>query len=300
MAKMKHLKIKRSPGDQLVQVLIYFFIGVFALVTLLPFVYIVAGSFATERELTERTFFLFPHTISLNAYQYIFKNGDAMHGLINSLFVTGVGVVIDMFLSCTLAYPLSRSYFKGRLFLTNMVIITMLFTGGMVPTYMVVCNVLHLKNTFWSLWLPGAINPFNMIIIKNYFQGLPAELEEAARMDGCNDAQIFMNIILPLSKPVIASVSLFYAVTRWNSYFDAMMYITDKNKEVIQIVLRRIIFLTSSVATESGFDWGLFGMPPEKAVKMATTVIATAPILVVYPFIQKYFTQGVMVGSVKG
>nr|WP_314462054.1 carbohydrate ABC transporter permease [uncultured Clostridium sp.] len=300
MAKMKHLKIKRSPGDQLVQVMIYFFIGVFALVTLLPFVYIVAGSFATERELTERTFFLFPHTLSLNAYQYIFKNGDAVHGLMNSLFVTGVGVVIDMFLSCTLAYPLSRSYFKGRLFFTNMVIVTMLFTGGMVPTYMVVCNILHLKNTFWSLWLPGAINPFNMIIIKNYFQGLPAELEEAARMDGCNDAQIFMKIILPLSKPVIASVSLFYAVTRWNSYFDAMMYITDKNKEVIQIVLRRIIFLTSSVATESGFDWGLFGMPPEKAVKMATTVIATAPILLVYPFIQKYFTQGVMVGSVKG
>jgi putative aldouronate transport system permease protein len=300
MAKTKNLKVKRTTGDQLVQVLIYLFVGVFALITLLPFVYIVAGSFATERELTERAFFLFPHTISLNAYHYIFKTGDTLQGLFHSIFVTIIGVLISMTLSCTLAYPLSRKYFKGRMFFTNMVIITMLFSGGMVPTYMLVCNVLHMKNTFWSLWMPGAINAFNMIIIKNYFQGLPVELEEAARMDGCNDLQIFMKIILPLSKPVIASVSLFYAVARWNAYFDAMMFISDKNKEVIQIVLRRIIFLTSSVATESGFDWGVMGMPPEKAVKMATTVVATLPILVVYPFIQKYFTQGVMVGSVKG
>ncbi len=300
MAKSKARKIKRSPGDQFVQVLIYLFVGIFALVTLLPFVYIVAGSFATERELTERAFFLFPRTLSLNAYQYIFKTGDAIRGLRNSIFVTLVGVIINMTFSCTLAYPLSRQYFKGRKFFTNMVIITMLFTGGMVPSYMLIANVLHLKNTFWALWLPGAINPFNMIIIKNYFQGLPMELEEAARIDGCNDAQIFWKIILPLSKPVLASVSLFYAVTHWNSYFNAMMYISDRNKEVIQIVLRRIIFLTSAVTTDSGFDWGLFGMPPEKAVKMATTVVATVPILLIYPFIQKYFTQGVMVGSVKG
>lgn len=300
MAKTKAMKIKRSPGDQLVQVLIYLFVGAFALITLLPFVYIVAGSFATERELTERAFFLFPKTISMNAYQYIFKTGDAINGLRNSIIVTLVGVLINMTLSCTLAYPLSRPYFKGRTFFTNMVIVTMLFSGGMVPTYLVVSNILKLRDTYWALWLPAAINPFNMIIIKNYFQGLPMELEEAARIDGCNDAQIFARIIMPLSKPVLASVSLFYAVTHWNSYFDAMMYISDKNKEVIQIVLRRIIFLTSAVTTDSGFDWGAFGMPPEKAVKMATTVVATIPILLIYPFIQKYFTQGVMVGSVKG
>lgn len=300
MAKTKTLKVKRSPADQAVQVLIYVIVGVFALITLLPFIYIVAGSFATERELTERAFFLIPHTVSMNAYEYIFKTGDAIHGLKNSIIVTVVGTFINMFFSCTLAYPLSRPYFKGRTFFTNMVIITMLFSGGMVPSYIMISNVLHLKDSFWALWLPGAINPFNMIIIKNFFQGLPMELEEAARMDGCNDGQTFLKIILPLSKPVLASVSLFYAVTHWNSYFNAMMYISDKNLEVIQVVLRRIIFLTSSVATESGFDWGPFGMPPQKAVKMATTVVATVPILLVYPFIQKYFTQGVMVGSVKG
>lgn len=166
--------------------------------------------------------------------------------------------------------------------------------------YLLITGVLHIDNTFWALWLPGAINPFNMIIIKNYFQGLPMELEEAARIDGGNDAQIFGRIILPLSKPVLASVSLFYAVGHWNAYFNAMMYISDSSKEVIQIVLRRIIFATSSVATEAGMDWGIFGMPPEKSVKMATTVVATLPILIIYPFVQKYFTQGVMVGAVKG
>ncbi len=300
MTKSTGTKIKRSPGDQVVQVLIYVFIGAFALVTLLPFVYIVAGSFATERELTERAFFLFPREISFNAYQYIFKTGDAIKGLRNTIFVTVVGVMINMTFSCLLAYPLSKPYFRGRNFFTNMVIITMLFSGGMVPSYILITSVLNIDNSYWALWLPGAINPFNMIIIKNYFQGLPVELEEAARMDGCNDGQIFLKIVLPLSKPVLASVALFYAVTHWNSYFDAMMYISDPAKEVIQIVLRRIIFATSSVATESGFDWGIFGMPPEKAVKMATTVVATIPILIVYPFVQKYFTQGVMVGSVKG
>lgn len=300
MAATKHKKIKRRPGDQLVQVIIYVFIGLFSLTTVLPFIYVIAGSLATERELTERAFFLIPKTISLNAYQYIFKTGDAIKGLLNSIQVTIVGVIINMLFSTTLAYPLSRPYFKGRKFFTNMVIVTMLFTGGMVPTYMLISNILHLKNSYWALWLPGAINPFNMIIIKNYFQGIPTELEEAARIDGCHDFQIFRKIILPTSKPVLASVSLFYAVTHWNSYFNAMMYISDKNKEVIQIVLRRIVFLTSSVAFDSGFDWGAFGTPPEKAVKMATTVVATIPMLLIYPFVQKYFTQGVMVGSVKG
>lgn len=293
-------KIKRTPGDQLVQVLIYVICGAFALMTVLPFLYVIAGSFATERELTEKAFFIIPSEFSLNAYQYLLKTGDVFKGLKNSLIVTVVGTLINMFFSCTLAYPLSRKYFRGRNFFTNMVIVTMLFSGGMIPSYIVVCNVFHLRDTFWALWLPGAINAFNMIIIKNYFQGLPSELEEAARMDGCQDLGIFLRIILPLSKPVLASVSLFYAVSHWNSYFNAMLYINDREKEVVQIVLRRIIFLTQSITSDSTFDWGLFGEPPQKAVKMATTVVATVPILIVYPFVQKYFTQGVMVGAVKG
>lgn len=298
--KIKNQAIKRSPADQVVQVAIYVFLGVFALATLLPFIYIIAGSFATERELTERSFFLIPRQFSLNAYEYIIDSGDVFKGLRNSILVAVGGTAINMFLSATLAYPLSRTYFKGRNFFMGMVIIGLLFPAGMVPMYMVVANLLHLKDTYWALWLPGGINMFNMIIIKNYFQGIPKELEEAALIDGCNDLQIFGRIILPLSKPALASVSLFYAVSHWNSYFNAMMYISNRSMEVIQIVLRRIIFLTSAVTLDSGFDWGPYGLPPEKAVKMATTVFATLPVLIAYPFIQKYFTQGVMVGSVKG
>ena len=144
------------------------------------------------------------------------------------------------------------------------------------------------------------MSAFNMIIIKNYFQGLPNELEEAAIIDGSNDLITFVRIILPLSAPVLAAVSLFYAVGHWNAYFSAMMYINDPAKEVITIVLRRMVFLTTSVTQDSSFDWGLAGMPPAKAIKMATTVVSTVPILLVYPFVQKYFTQGVMVGAVKG
>ena len=181
-----------------------------------------------------------------------------------------------------------------------MVIVSMLFSGGMVPSYILVMNILDLGNTFWALWLPGAMSAFNMIIIKNYFQGLPNELEEAAIIDGSNDLITFVRIILPLSTPVLASVALFYAVGHWNSYFNAMMYINDPDMELMTIVLRRMVFLTNKITQDSTFDWGAAGMPPAKSIKMATTVVATVPMLCIYPFVQKYFTQGIMVGSVKG
>ncbi len=288
-----------SPGDMVVQVIIYAIIAGFALLCVLPFLYVLASSFATEKEILERSFFIIPKDFSLNAYSYIVKDGSIFRGLKNSVIVTAVGTAINMFVSCTLAYPLSRKYLKGRNFVMNMVIVIMLFSGGMVPSYLLNTQVLHLRNTFWALWLPGAMSAFNMIILKNYFQGLPTELEEAATIDGANDLLTFVKIILPLSGPVLASVSLFYAVGHWNSYFSAMMYITDTDKEVAQIVLRRIIMQTTNLV-DSGMDWGVWGAPPTKAVRNATTIVATVPILVVYPFIQKYFTAGVMVGSVKG
>ena len=291
---------KRTPGHQTVQVLIYIFIGAFAIACVVPFIYVFAGSFATEKELTERPFFLIPHEFSLNAYRYVTKTGDVFFGLKNSLIVTAVGVIINMFFTTTFAYPLSRPYLRGRNGFINIVIITMLFGGGMIPSYLLVSS-LNLLDTYWALWLPGAISAFNFIIVKNYFQGLPMELEEAAKIDGSSDIGIFTRIILPLSKPVLASVSLFYMVGHWNSYFSAMLYIRDQDKEVVQIVLRRIAFLAGGINTDgTPIDYGLMGAPPEKAVRMAITVVATVPILIVYPFIQKYFTKGVMVGAVKG
>lgn len=291
-------KIKGSIADRITNVIIYTIAGIAGILTLLPFLYVVAGSFATEKELTEKAFFIIPSVISTNAYQYIFETGEIFNGLKNSIFLTVVGTCVNMFFTTTFAYPLSKKHFKGRTFVLNMVIVTMLFSGGMIPTFIWI-KQLGLYNSYWALILMGAISPFNMIIVKNFFQELPAELEESARIDGCTDLKIFASIVLPLSKPVIASISLFYAVGHWNDYFGAMIYLQDTSKETVQIVLRRIVLLAAGIQAE-GMDFDVMGVPPDKAVKMAATMVATLPILVVYPFVQKYFTKGVMVGAVKG
>ncbi|MBN2222251.1 MAG: carbohydrate ABC transporter permease [Vallitaleaceae bacterium] len=291
-------KIKGSLSDRITNVIIYTIAGIAGLLTLLPFLYVIAGSFATEKELTEKAFFIIPSVVSVNAYKYIFETGEIFNGLKNSIFLTVVGTFVNMLFTTTFAYPLSKKHFRGRTLFLNMVIVTMLFSGGMIPTFIWI-KELGLYNSYWALILMGAISPFNMIIVKNFFQELPAELEESARIDGCSDLKIFTSIVLPLSKPVIASISLFYAVGHWNDYFGAMIYLQDSSKETVQIVLRRIVLLAAGIQAE-GMDFDVMGVPPDKAVKMAATMVATLPILLVYPFVQKYFTKGVMVGAVKG
>ncbi len=292
--------IKRSTGDKVADVIIYVFLALVAISTVLPFIYVIAGSFATEKELTEKAFFIIPEVWSLNAYKYAIKTANIMRGLRNSLIITILGTFLCMVFSLTFAYPLSKPHFRGRNFFLNMVIFTMLFGGGMIPSFIVFTRLYKLYDSWWALILPGLISPFNMIIIKNFFQDVPRELEEAAYVDGANDLHIFSKIYLPLSKPVIASISLFYAVGYWNGYFNAMIYLKTAEKFTIQVQLRSIILLTSSIDETIMDFYDLNGAPPDKAVKMACTVIATLPILIAYPFIQKYFTKGVMVGAVKG
>ncbi|HBA48257.1 MAG TPA: ABC transporter permease [Lachnospiraceae bacterium] len=292
-------KVKKSTGDRIVDVIIYVVLGLIALSTVLPFLYVVAGSFATEKELTEKAFFIIPTEWSLNAYQYAIRTANILNGLKNSIFLTILGTVMCMLFSLSFAYPLSKMHFRGRNWIMNLVIVTMLFSGGMIPSYMVI-TAYGLYDTYWALVLPALINPFNMIIIKKFFSGLPVELDEASYMDGANDMQIFTRVALPLSKPVIASISLFYGVGFWNDYFNAMIYLQTPEKFPIQIQLRSIILLSASFSDAVMDFYDMNGAPPDKAVKMACTVIATVPILCIYPFVQKYFTKGVMVGAVKG
>ncbi len=303
MAKKQMVKngvrVKKSVGDRIVDVIIYVVLGLIALSTVAPFLYVIAGSFATEKELTEKAFFIIPTTWSLNAYKYAINTANILRGLKNSIILTTLGTLMCMLFSLTFAYPLSKSHFRGRNWMMNMVIVTMLFGGGMIPSY-IVYSAYGLLDTYWALILPGLINPFNMIIIKKFFQGLPTELDEASYMDGANDLQIFTKVALPLSKPVIASISLFYGVGFWNDYFGSMIYLSSAEKYPIQIQLRSLILLSSSFSDAVMDYYDLNGAPPDKAVKMACTVIATVPILCVYPFVQKYFTKGVMVGAVKG
>ena len=292
-------KIRKSLGDRIVDVVIYVVLGLVALSTVLPFLYVLAGSFATDKELTEKAFFIIPEVWSLNAYKYAINTANILRGLKNSIILTILGTVCCMVFSLTFAYPLSKKHFRGRNLVLNMVIFTMLFGGGMIPCYLVY-NAYGLYDTYWALVLPALISPFNMIIIKNFFQELPQELEDAAYIDGCSDMKTFTRIMLPLSKPVVASISLFYGVGFWNDYFSSMIYLNTPEKYPIQIQLRSIILLTSQISEVAMDYYDMNGAPPDKAVKMACTVIATVPILCVYPFVQKYFTKGVMVGAVKG
>ena len=279
----------------------YVFLSLVALTTIAPFIYIIGASFATELELAQRPLLIIPHDISFNAYEYIFSTNKIVSGFKNSIFITVAGTLINLFFTVTMAYAISKPRLRGRNFVLNMVIFSMFFGGGMIPSYIVVANMLNMKNTFWSVLLPGAISAYNMMIVKNFFQGIPQELEESASMDGCTDIGVLWKIVLPLSLPVLATFGLFYAVGHWNAYFGAMIYMPGaREKWPLQVLLREIIILSNATVADSSVLDPEFVQPPEQSVKMAVIVVSTIPIMCVYPFLQKYFVKGVMVGALKG
>lgn len=270
-----------------------------ALATTLPFLYVFAASLATDAEIAERAFFLIPKTVSTAAYQYVFSSETIFRSILNSVYVTALGTLINLAFTVTMAYPLSRHDLRGRTLVLNMVLFSMLFSGGMIPTYLLV-RALGLLDTYWALILPGAISAFNLILVKNFFQEIPAELEEAGRIDGCTDAGVLWRIVLPLSKPVLATFGLFYAVGHWNNFFSALLYLQDSRKWPLQVMLREIVMLSQGTIGDITQLDPTFVMPPEQSIKMAVIVVGTVPILLVYPFLQKHFVKGVLIGSIKG
>ena len=279
----------------------YIFLTLVALTTIAPFIYIIGASFATELELAQRPLLIIPHDISFNAYEYIFSTNKIVSGFKNSIFITAAGTLINLFFTVTMAYAISKTRLRGRNFILNMVIFSMFFGGGMIPSYIVTANLLNMKNTYWSVLLPGAISAYNMMIVKNFFQGIPQELEESASLDGCTDVGILWKIVLPLSLPVLATFGLFYAVGHWNAYFGAMIYMPGaREKWPLQVLLREIIILANATVADASLMDPEFVQPPEQSVKMAVIVVSTIPIMCVYPFLQKYFVKGVMVGALKG
>ena len=288
-------------GSRIFDVLNYLIVTLIALTTLFPFIYIISASFATEYEITTRPMFIIPQDVTLNAYKFIFSSNKILQGFRNSIFITVCGTAINLFFTVTMAYALSKKRLRGRNFFLNMVIISMFFSGGMIPGYIIIANVLNLKNTFWAVLLPGAISSYNLMIVKNFFQGIPQELEESAAIDGSTDIGILWKIVLPLSLPVLATFGLFYAVGHWNAYFGAMIYMTGaKEKWPLQVLLRELIILANGSAGDITNMDPEFIQPPEQSVKMAVIVVSTVPIMCVYPFLQKYFVKGVMVGALKG
>ena len=288
-------------GSRIFDIMNYLIVTLIALTTLFPFIYIISASFATEYEITTRPMFIIPQDVTLNAYKFIFSSNKILQGFRNSIFITVCGTAINLFFTVTMAYALSKRRLRGRNFFLNMVIISMFFSGGMIPGYIIIANVLNLKNTFWAVLLPGAISSYNLMIVKNFFQGIPQELEESAAIDGSTDIGILWKIVLPLSLPVLATFGLFYAVGHWNAYFGAMIYMTGaKEKWPLQVLLRELIILANGSAGDITNMDPEFIQPPEQSVKMAVIVVSTVPIMCVYPFLQKYFVKGVMVGALKG
>lgn len=291
------ISIKRKGlGDIIMDVVIYFLLTVLAVLMVIPFIYVIAASFATETEILSRPIFLIPEEPTLDAYKRIFDmndmGGTVLRSLGISIGVTVVGTICNLFFTTTMAYGLSRSNLYGKKVLLNMVLFTMVFNGGMIPTFLIVKN-LGMYDTYAALILPGAISAYNMLIVRNFFMELPQGLEEAASIDGCTDIGIFIKIALPLSLPCLATFGLFYAVGHWNNYFGALLYLADSRKYPFQLVLRNMVMITTE-DTLDGEDL------PKETLKMAVIVIGTVPILIVYPFLQKHFAAGVMVGAIKG
>ncbi len=288
---------RRSVGDIIANVIIYILLTLVAVIMVIPFIYVIAASFATEAEIQTRPIFFIPDSPTLDAYARIFDMNDmgtrVFHSLLISVCVTVIGTFINLFFTTTMAYGLSRSNLIGKKPLLNMVLFTMVFGGGMIPLFLVVKG-LGMYDTYAALILPGAISAYNMLIVRNFFMELPRELEEAASIDGCSDIGIFIKIALPLSLPCLATFGLFYAVGHWNNYFGALLYLEDSTKFPFQLVLRNIVMQTAETQTDPN------ALIPEDTLKMAVIVIGTVPILIVYPFLQKHFAAGVMVGAVKG
>ena len=270
-----------------------------ALLTLYPFYNVIILSFSNTESVAKHIPYLLPFALDLTGYKTIIQDSDFINSLLVSLFVTIVGTAVNMVLSVIAAYVLSRKYLDGRNMIMSVIVFTMLFGGGLVPTYMVIKDM-GLINKVWAMILPTAINTYYLIIMKNYFLGLPDGLFEAAKLDGAGEWTMLWKVAFPLSKPIMATFTLFYAVDRWNEWYNALLYINKKALSPLQIYLRDILTsLNSQLSTQAQQMMGSTQKVSTSAVQMATIVITAMPIMLVYPYLQKYFVNGVMVGGIK-
>ncbi len=266
--------------------------------TLVPFVNVIARSFSSETAIRTGRVNLIPVEFNLHTYTFVMRDATFWNDYKNTVIYTFGATLIAMVLTTTYAYVLSKKHLKGRTFLIWVAVFTLFFNGGIVPNYILVANVLNLENTLWAIVLPNAIFVFNLLVMKAFFENLPTELEEAAQVDGLNTYGILLRIVLPLSKAVIATMTLFYSVTYWNSWFSALLYLRDPDLQPVTLYLRNLY--AGAVSGESlGAQFG-GDLQVQANVQAVAIVLITVPILMVYPFIQKYFVRGVMLGAVKG
>lgn len=295
---------RKNLEDYVIDSISYLYMSVFAFFCLLPFLLIITSSFTDERTLLQNGFSLFPEKTSTMAYQVIFKGTIILDAYKVTIFITFVGSFISLVFTSAIAYVLSVQNFKPRNKIAFFIYFTMLFNGGLVPTYLLISKYLNMKDTIWVYIIPALINPYNMFLLRNFFKSIPSSLSESAKIDGANDIFILFRIILPLSKPALATIGLFYALGYWNEWFSCLLYISNQKLVTLQYlimkIIRSMVFLSEINSLQQSIPFYFEFTPPTNTVKMATAVVTVGPIIFLYPFVQRYFVKGIVVGAIKG
>jgi putative aldouronate transport system permease protein len=294
--------LKISTGEKTFYTINNIVIFLVSLTCLMPLLYIVATSFSSGAAIESGKVYLWPVDFTPAAYKVLTVSTGLFKYVWNSVVVTGVGVALSMIFTIICAYPLSKKKLFARKKITFFIVFTMLFGGGMIPTYLLV-KELGLMNSYWSIWLTTLISPYNMLIMKSFFENIPDEIDESARIDGCSEWRILLQMYLPLSKAVIATLCLFYGVTYWNMFLKVLMYINDSRGYTLPVLIQQMVFQLEQIKLGTSVDLNQVAGANQvisESVKSAGVVVLIVPMLIVYPFLQKYFVKGVMLGSVKG
>jgi len=294
-------KIKDTMEDCVFYTIIYVILTILLLIVGLPLIYVLSASFSSPSAVIAGKVFLFPVDFSLEGYKAVFEHKDVITGYKNSLLYLGLGTVINVVLTMCAAYPLARNDLPGRKYIMMLFTFTMIFSGGLIPNYILV-NKLKMLNTVWAMVIPNAVSVYNMIVACTFIRSnIPNELLEAAQIDGCGDIYFFIKIVIPLSKAVIAVITLYYAIAHWNSYFDALIYLNDKKLYPLQIILKDIL-VSNQIDASMVYDPELAEVKQglSELLKYSLIVVSMIPVLIIYPFVQQHFVKGVMIGSIKG
>lgn len=292
--------VKDPVEDRILYAIVHLILGLFTLIVLLPLIHILASSFSSGVAVSTGRVLLWPVDFSLVGYQTVFGHRLILSAYRNTIFYTVAGTLINLAVTLTCAYPLSRKDMPFRRGFMMVFLITMFFSGGLIPTYMLMADI-NFIDTVWAMLIPGALSVYNMILVRTYFSNsIPNELLEASQIDGCSDTRYFFTIMLPLAKPIVAVVTLYYAVAHWNAYFNGMMYLNNQQLYPLQLVLRQILIANQIDLQDLDIESMIARQGLADLLKYSLIVVSTAPIMCVYPFIQRYFIKGMMIGSVKG
>lgn len=294
--------IQKTTEDKIFSFVAHFLAFIALVLVAYPLIFVVSASFSNPDLVMKEQVKFLPKDVSLAAYRRVFANKDIMMGYKNTIIYTIVGTAVNLVLTVMGAYPLSRKELPARNFFMFMISFTMFFGGGLIPTYLVIKR-LNLVNNFWVMILPGAVSAYNLILVRTFFQtSIPSEIEEAAVIDGCNNIQALIKIVLPLSIPILSVMVIFYSVGHWNAYFNALIYLTDRPKLPLQLILREILVQSqvSGDMMDAGAEDLYDQMLLAEIIKYAVAVVASVPVLLLYPILQKYFIKGIMVGAIKG